>query len=78
MDKDWRLVKQHKYLDGKKLVFTRFVPSELLEHKHCSFCWDKFGKGDNSLEVGYCTSDGKWWVCEQCYKDFKEEFRWQV
>lgn len=78
MNKDWRLVNQHSYLDNKKLVFAEFEPSQLSDHRHCAFCWDKFGKGENLLAAGYCTSDKKWWICEQCYEDFKEQFQWQV
>ena len=48
------------------------------DHDHCAFCWDKFAEYDGCLHEGYCTEDGRDWVCEECFNDFKERFQWRV
>lgn len=78
MAQDWRLVNQHKYLQGKKLKLTTFSPSQSCDHKHCAFCWDKFGQDDDMLHRGYCTADKLHWICELCYLDFKDIFQWTI
>jgi predicted Fe-S protein YdhL (DUF1289 family) len=30
------------------------------------------------LHEGYCTQDEYHWICDQCFKDFKERFHWTV
>lgn len=84
MDKDdWRLRGQEDYLKNKKLKLTKFEAQEgHSNHAHCEFCWHKFMENceniaDCSYE-GYCTEDDKHWICEECYKDFVEFFKWEV
>lgn len=52
------------------------------EHEHCKFCWHKFMKNPNGQKdcsnQGYCSTDGKYWVCEECYDDFKLLFNWKL
>lgn len=43
-------------------------------HEHCAFCWSK-ATTDTVCEF-YCTKDMMYWVCKQCYDDFKEKFGW--
>lgn len=45
-------------------------------HEHCEFCWEK-AYTDKPC-VFYCTEDLKWWICEECFHDFQEKFRWSV
>lgn len=39
---------------------------------------------DQQVAAGYTNIEeagrpaGKWWICEQCFGDFREEFRWTV
>ena len=79
-DNDWRRNGQEKYLAGAELIFTGEFQSfsEKWDHEHCEFCWEKFGEADNYLHSGYCTADGKHWICPDCFEDFREEFRWTV
>lgn len=76
--KDWRIANQQMYLQGKHLRKTNFIPNEQCDHVHCAFCWDKFGEDEKWLHLGYCTIDKQHWICEQCFKDFQNQFNWTV
>ncbi len=76
---DWRLLNQKEYLMNavlKKADYTK--PSEKWDHDHCAFCWDKFGENADDLKQGYCTIDQKFWICKECFDDFKETFEFCV
>jgi hypothetical protein len=45
-------------------------------HEHCEFCWEK-AYTDKPC-VFYCTKDLYWWICSECFEDFRELFHWQV
>lgn len=82
-ENDWRLRGQEEYLQNKDFCFMRFIPSENGNlHIHCEFCWHKFMETPEGVEdcssEGYCSSDGKYWVCEECFKDLKEKFNWKL
>lgn len=78
MENDWRLFNQSAYLQGKHLVKAKFVSIGQLDHTHCAFCWEKFGEDEGCLHGGYCTLEGRHWICEQCFQDFKKQFEWQL
>ena len=74
---DWRLRGQEGYLQNKVFQYKKFIgmPDESL-HAHCEFCWHKFmenpaGLKDCSSE-GYRSTDGIYWICKECFEDFKE------
>lgn len=76
---DWRLTNQEEYLKNAKLNFSRYkVLSPHWDHDHCAFCWEKFGENDENLKQGYCTPDKTYWICEECFNDFKDMFNFQV
>ena len=82
-DSDWRLTGQEKYLHGVMLRhcrYHRYPNNPDHDHDHCAFCWAKFMVEDypDVLHEGYCTQDEYHWICDQCFKDFKERFRWTV
>ncbi len=58
--------KGHEYLEGDKM--------QIFWHEHCEFCWDK-ATTDRECTF-YCTEDLRYWVCEECFRDFKDRFRW--
>jgi len=72
---DWRLMGQERYLKEKELYFKNYKASENDDHDHCEFCSDKFISKE---QKGYCTTDYYYWICPQCYKDFKELFNWEI
>ena len=54
--------------------YSRYTPlSKQWDHEHCEFCWDKFAVDSERkcLASGYVTLDGKHWVCESCFIDFR-------
>lgn len=72
---DWRIRNQTNYLLGKQLKYTKYkVVNDNWDHDHCEFCWYKFSEND----LGYCTLDQYHWVCETCFRDFKDFFSWSV
>lgn len=56
-----------EYLEGEKI--QRFW------HEHCEFCWEKAMTDINC--TFYCTEDLGRWICEECFRDFREMFHWQ-
>lgn len=79
---DWRRMGQENYLMGVKLRYVlQYKPlSERWEHEHCCFCAKKISQYEGDAHSGYCTTDEKqsYWICEECYQDFKYEFNWTL
>jgi hypothetical protein len=78
---DWRLTNQERYLQGVALYRRRYVkPRPEWDHDHCSFCWAKFMEEDRPgvLHEGYVTENNYHWICEKCFNDFAERFKWIV
>ena len=74
--KDWRITNQKKYLDGAELVSVQANQMES-DHEHCVFCWEKVIKEDTENQF-YATLNLKHWICEKCFIDFKNQFKWVV
>ena len=73
---DWRLTNQMEYLFGQKLLhqhYETYRPD--WDHDHCAFCSVTI---DNSTPLAYCTTNHYHWICENCFKDFKDLFQWDV
>ncbi len=81
---DWRLNGQEEKLYGKNLMYCKYknTSKEIVTHEHCVFCWHKFMEDcsniDDCSNYGYCTLDKKYWICEDCFSDFKEIFEWEM
>ena len=83
MDKtDWRLTPAHeKYLAGITLVHRHWRESRPgWDHDHCEFCFAKFGPEvvAEVIHAGWTTPDEYRWICETCFQDFREMFKWVV
>jgi len=65
---------EEQYLKEVRLLFIKYISAGLERaYDHCEFCGAKFSiKGEN-LKIGYTTEDYYYWICEGCYKDFKNE-----
>lgn len=73
---DWRLMGQEKFLEGKTLVQKPYVIRKpRWEHDHCEFCMERI---DETVKNAYCTEDEYHWVCQKCFNDFKEVFKWKT
>ena len=71
---DWRLLDQEEYLKGKTLKHSKWVTlRESWDHDHCEFCNETIHE---ATQMAYCTTDYYYWICEECYNDFKEMFEW--
>ena len=46
--------------------------------KDCEFCWEKFSDFDGMLHEGYTTEDNYYWICPDCFNDYKIMFEWTV
>ena len=55
-----------EYLDGEKI--------QHFFHEHCEFCMEE-AAADKECEF-YCTKDMKYWICPECFNDFKDSFCW--
>lgn len=76
---DWRRQGQEKFLAGVTLArgaYTPWRPS--WDHDHCEFCYAKFAVNGGDYAIGYHTLDRYHWVCDECFRDFSDEFRWLV
>lgn len=81
--KDWRLNGQEEYLVDALLVRRAYRGNPAnphWDHDHCEFCNAKFMVEDipDVLHEGYVTPDDYRWVCDDCFSDFRERFRWVV
>lgn len=77
---DWRLCGQQNYLQNVTLVHDFYVRySEQWDHDHCRFCMKRFmEKVEGPPMVGYHTSDFYYWICEECFEDFRVMFNFQI
>ncbi len=76
---DWRLTYQDEFLLDAELKKAEFSEEQQkTDHCHCVFCWEKFSERKMDISEGYCTKDGRYWICEECYTDFKEMFRFKL
>lgn len=57
---------------------TYKMPSPNWDHDHCVFCFDKFSERPDDLSEGYHTADRKYWICPECFDDFREMFHFTV
>lgn len=75
---DWRLNGQEKYLHGVKLKHMNIKDkSNPSDHEHCEFCLEKISNYSDTIHEAYCTEDEYYWVCDNCYNDFRAMFKWK-
>lgn len=76
---DWRLQGQEKYLMNIILCREKYIKyRDEWDHDHCAFCGKKFSENQCDLHEGYTTADHYHWICDTCFKDFKEDFHWKL
>lgn len=68
--KDWRFCNQDQYIKGKEVKKSLYNSNDG-DHSHCIFCWAKFSCRPQDLHQGYCTEDRRYWICENCFNDFR-------
>jgi hypothetical protein len=74
---DWRLLGQEKYLFGAILSLKKYSDRKTeTDHDHCEFCGAKFSDTiPGKLTEGYTTQDDYWWLCNECFENFKDKFK---
>jgi len=80
-DSDWRLQGQERYLTGIALIRRHWRQSRAnWDHDHCEFCGATFGADneDDVLHEGWASPDEYRWICDVCFGDFREQFKWHV
>ena len=70
---DWRIRYQEDYLWNKTFMFKRI---SVKDHCHCEFCWEKFCREEE--KSAYITLDDSYVVCEKCFEEFKERFKFKI
>ena len=78
---DWRLAGKECYLFDKleKINLVEYINSlehPEMFHEHCVFCWDKVEEM-KTMDC-YNASDKSYWICNNCYSDFKEVLKFKV
>jgi len=77
---DWRLEANKSFLENEVFRYLNFAKEyEDTEHDHCIFCkYKTFSSNKEHLQWGYAstTRNGYWWVCPECFEDFKEIKGW--
>ena len=81
---DWRLGHSKTYDGSTWHRRSYFSWSPTWDHDHCSFCWTSFevpgskaAQDPDVRTVGWTSDDEYRWVCDTCFADFKERFRWR-
>ena len=83
-DIDWRLEIYDGYLNGATFSLEKFVSTQINDHEHCMFCWQKITDLpiEDSDTEGYCTVDAETgqtlWVCKQCFNDFQKQLDFKL
>ena len=76
---DWRITNQATYLEGVKLMRLKYANRTTnTDHDHCEFCMERFSENPRDLHEGYCTLDCYYWICDECFNDFKDDFKWHI
>lgn len=78
MQEDWRLLRgQDEYLKNERLKYCLYAPKDRAnDHDHCEFCMEKFIVSHPTY--AYCTLDCAVWICKDCFKDFQNQFNWEL
>jgi hypothetical protein len=49
------------------------------DHDHCEFCGAKFADAEwAEVREGWTAPTEYHWICDQCFRDFRERFAWKV
>lgn len=75
---DWRLLNEVQHLKNQEV--DPVDGEDIIEHlprlKYCQFCWDKVADDKNGF--WYLPLDKSCCICENCFNDFRELFKWRL
>lgn len=64
-------------MHGVRLISRPYLPFRPgWEHDHCEFCGTKISQHEGDTHFAWSTTDSMYWVCPDCFTDFKNEFAW--
>jgi hypothetical protein len=73
----WHHLEQGKLLskpeEGEALKDGNFLDPQAWDHEHCELCFETISDRGNYQSKGY--TDGKEWVCKNCYETYILPFR---
>ncbi|HEX5449259.1 MAG TPA: hypothetical protein VFW85_04315 [Gaiellaceae bacterium] len=89
---DWRLMGQERFLHGASFRHKSYRAYRTgWDHDHCEFCTRKLVEAEalsdypDAASLGYAAvgrgpggEDDYYWVCDDCFPDFREQFEWTV
>lgn len=70
---------QERYLKGIVLSWQPYKATRGVL-AHCEFCQEEFMESgvDGTFKEGYTTSDQSYWICNNCFQNFKDSYDWLV
>lgn len=64
---------------GATLERKKYSGTPDWDHDNCDFCSAKFSDSiPGCLTEGWTTTDNYHWICDQCFADFKDYFKWKI
>lgn len=77
-ENDWRLLNDVENLKGIELNPTNGeeICANAPHLKKCIFCWDAVK--DDRNQWWFIPEDISCCICEECYKDCKDDFKWKI
>jgi hypothetical protein len=76
---DWRLTHQENYLKGVMLIRRQWRRLNLAGTMTIApFAGPEFGPSPGDIHEGWTTLTESHWICDRCFADFREQFRWRV
>ena len=71
-------LKEYNYLYKLELKHALFASKNRNDHAHCELCWNKISGNETDIHDGYVDADRIYWICPDCYQDFKDLFHWTL
>lgn len=77
---DWRLMNDVGYLMNAEIdpVGYEEIVTYRPQIKHCVFCWEQVPQKLSYYQTWYVPLDKSCAICENCFKDFREQFNWKL
>ena len=78
-EKEWyiEIYENNEYLHHKVLKKVQFgLPYSHSDHEHCAHCWAKISNFEGDYHYGYFEPISKDWICEGCFREYKDLYGW--
>ena len=72
---DWEL-KSKEYLYNKHVIQKDYTDTN--NHDHRELCLATFSVGEKGIKRGYYEPQSKSWICEECFRVFRDKFCWET